>query len=162
MSLTQWWRSGRPGIRVRRRLLVLSAPLALILALTIVKIVSAVLAGSAAATAFADRDTQAMGGAVDVLNVVNVVEPAKAHFAAGVLAVLDNRLEDADREFSASLARADDCAARVNLEFVRETLGDRAFAAFDGERALGWFVGARQVIAQAADGCFTGNSDPDP
>ena len=89
MMIGQWWSRGRPGMRTRRRLLVLSAPVALVLVLAIVKIVSAVIAGNAAATAFADRDNEALRGAVDALNVVNIVEPAKASFAAGTLAVLE-------------------------------------------------------------------------
>ena len=94
--------------------------------------------------------------------MVNIVEPAKASFAAGTLAVLENRIEDADREFSASLAQADACFTRVNLEFVQETLGDRAFGALDGEGALAWFVSARAVVEQAAVRCFAGNNDDDP
>ncbi len=159
--IVQWWSRGRPGMRTRRRLLVLSAPVALVLVLAIVKIVSAVVAGNAAATAFADRDNDALRGAVDALNVVNIVEPAKASFAAGTLAVLENRIEDADREFSASLASSESCATRVNLEFVQETLGDRAFAALDGEEALARWVSARAVVAQAEAGCFAANNDDD-
>lgn len=162
MTISQWWSRGQPALRTRRRLLVLSAPIALVLVLAIVKIVSAIIAGNAAATAFADRDTEALRGAVDALNVVNVVEPAKASFAAGALAVLEDRLEDADREFSASLGRTDSCVTRVNLDFVQETLGDRAFAALDGEAALAWFVSARAVVEHAQVGCFADNHDDDP
>jgi hypothetical protein len=91
-----------------------------------------------------------------------VVEPAKAPFAAGSLAVLDNRLEEADREFSESLARTESCATRVNLELVRETLGDRAFAVFDNGAAVTHYLGARNVVEKAPQGCFAGNTDPDP
>ena len=43
--------------------------------------------------------------------MLNVVEPAKAHFAAGDLAVLDNRLAEADRQFSESLRRTEPAEA---------------------------------------------------
>lgn len=151
--------------RLRRRLLVYSAPVALILVVAIVKLLSVVVAGDAATAAYTERDSNGLRRAVDTLAVFNVIEPEKAPFAAGALAVLDNRLAEADREFSASLARtesAESCAVRVNLELVRETLGDRAAAALDNRAALDYYVGARTVVEQAPQGCFAGNSDPDP
>lgn len=151
-------------IRLRRRLLVFSAPVALLLVVVIVKSLSVVIAGDSAATAFAERHNAGLRRAVDSLTVLNVIEPAKAYFAAGSLAVLDNRLEEADRQFSESLARtelAESCAARVNLQLVRETLGDRAAAVLDGRTAIARYVGARTVVEQAPQGCFAGNDDAD-
>jgi hypothetical protein len=148
----------------RRRLLLWSAPIALLVIIAVLKAVSVVIAGNWAAAAYAERDTDALRDAVGILNVLNVAEPAKAHFAAGTLAVLDNRLDDADREFVASLAEtdpADSCPVRVNLEFVRETTGDRAASALDGNAAAARYRGAQEVVSQAPDGCFTGNVDPD-
>jgi hypothetical protein len=148
----------------RRRLLLWSAPIALLVIIAVVKAVSVVVAGNWAAAAYAERDTEALQDAVGILNVFNVVEPARAHFAAGTLAVLDNRLDDAEREFVASLAEtdfADSCPARVNLEFVRETMGDRAASALDGNAAAARYRSAREVVSQAPDGCFTGNVDSD-
>lgn len=147
---------------LRRRLLVFSAPVALIVVVAIIKLLTVVVAGNSASSAFAERDNDALRRAVETVSVLNVVEPAKAPFAAGTLAVLDNRLEEADREFSESLARAESCATRVNLELVRETLGDRAFAVFDNRTAVTYFLGARTVVEQAPQGCFAGNTDPDP
>jgi hypothetical protein len=103
--------------------------------------------------------------AVGPLTVLNILEPEKAYFAAGSLAVLDNRLEEADRRFSESLARtepAETCAVRVNLVLVRETLGDRAASVFDSRTAVARYLSARDVVEQAPQGCFAGNSDPDP
>lgn len=147
---------------LRRQLLILSSPVALLLVVVIVKSVSVVIAGNVAATAYAERDNGALRTAVNTLGALNVVEPDKAHFAAGALAVLDNRLEEADRQFSASLAvDGAACETRVNLELVRETLGDRTAAAFDTDKAVEWYLAARAVVAQAQPGCFAGNSDPD-
>lgn len=165
MSVLTRWRSGPARLRLRRRLLVFSAPVALIAVVVIVKSLSVVIAGDAAVSAYAERDNGGLRRAVDSLTVLNVVEPAKAYFAAGDLAVLDNRLDEADRQFSESLARtesADSCAVRVNLVLVRETLGDRAAAAFDGRTAVAQYVSARTVVEQAPQGCFAGNADPDP
>lgn len=160
-----WWRSGSARLRLRRRLLVFSAPIALLLVMVIVKSLSVVIAGESAVTAFTERDNAGLRRAVDSLTVLNVIEPAKAYFAAGSLAVLDNRLEEADRQFSESLSRSptgESCSVRVNLELVRETLGDRAAAALDGRTAVAYFIGARTVVEEAPQGCFAGNTDPDP
>jgi hypothetical protein len=162
VSIMTWRRSGPPRSRLRRRLLVYSAPVALLLVVVIVKSLSVVIAGDSAASAYAERDNGGLRRAVDSLSVLNVIEPDKAHFAAGSLAVLDNRLDEADRQFSRSLERAESCAARVNLELVRETLGDRAAAVFDGRTAVAHYLGARTVVEQAQQGCFAGNIDPDP
>jgi hypothetical protein len=160
-----WWGSGSARLRLRRRLLVFSAPIALLLVVVIVKSVSVVIAGESAVSAFAERDNAGLRRAVDSLTVLNVIEPAKAYFAAGSLAVLDNRLEEADRQFSESLSRTEvgeSCSVRVNLELVRETLGDRAAAVLDGRTAAAYFIGARTLVQEAPQGCFAGNTDPDP
>jgi hypothetical protein len=157
-----WWRSGPARSRLRRRLLVFSAPVALLLVVVIVKSLSVVIAGGSAVSAYVEGDNAALRRAVDTLTVFDVIEPAKAPFAAGTLAVLDNRLEEAERRFSDSLARAESCETRVNLELVRETLGDRAAAVFDNRSAIGHYLAARSVVEQARQGCFAGNTDPDP
>lgn len=160
-----WWRSGSARLQLRRRLLVFSAPIVLLLVVVIVKSVSVVIAGESAVSAFTERDNAGLRRAVDSLTVLNVIEPGKAYFAAGSLAVLENRLEEADRQFSESLSRTptgESCSVRVNLELVRETLGDRAAAVLDGRTAVGYFIGARTVVEEAPPGCFAGNTDPDP
>jgi hypothetical protein len=165
VSVLKWWRSGPTRLRLRRRLLVFSAPVALLLIVVIVKSFSVVIAGGSAASAFTERDSGGLRRAVDSLTVLNVVEPAKAYFAAGSLAVLDNRLEEADRQFSESLARTEpaaSCAVRVNLELVRETLGDRAAAVLDFRIAVAQYLNARAIVEQAPQGCFAGNADSDP
>lgn len=164
MNAWQWWRSGPPRLRIRRRLLVFTAPVAIVLVIALAKSASVVIAGGSALSDFADRDADALRRDVAALNVVNVVEPAKAFFAAGALAVLDDRLEEADRQFSEALARTDpsqSCPARVNLELVRETLGDRAAGVLDGRTAVGRYLSALTVVDEAPSGCFEGNTDPD-
>ena len=123
------------------------------------------LVGNSAVSAFAGGDGTAVRADAAILGVVNVVEPAKAPFAAGAAAVLDGRLEDADAHFSAAAARSDtanSCPARVNLELVRETQGDRAAAAGDRARADERYASALAVVDAAPQGCFAGNIDPDP
>lgn len=147
----------------RKRLLVYSAPVVAVVILVVVKCLSVVIAGNLAASHFTAHDTDALHRDVGMLAVLNVAEPAKTPFAAGALAVLQNRLDDADREFSAALAAsgAESCPARVNLVLVRETMGDRAVATFDGRAALDQYLSARQLVEQAPRGCFAGNLDPD-
>jgi hypothetical protein len=159
VTVGRWWRSGPTLLRRRRRLLLFSAPFALIIVVVIVKAVAVVVAGDIAVSAYADRDSRKLDTAVGSLSVLNVIEPAKASLAAGALAVLDNHLEEADRQFTQSLVRSDSCTARVNLELVRETLGNRAAARLDGPTAVAQYVRARTIVVQAQQGCFAGNTD---
>ncbi|CRZ17349.1 hypothetical protein [Mycolicibacterium neworleansense] len=148
---------------VRRRLLVYSAPVALVLVIAIVKLLSVVVIGNSVGASFTERDTEAMADQVSRLQTLNIVEPGKADFAAGALAVLEDRLTDAERHFAAAVARLDSdesCSARVNLELVRETLGDRAIAAGDSRLALTHYLAARDVVERAPGGCFAGNDAP--
>lgn len=150
---------------LRRRLLVFSAPVAVLMVVALVKLCSVVIAGGLAPTDFAQKDVGALRTEVATLNALNVVEPAKAFFAAGNLAVLDGRLEDADGQFSEALARtgpAESCDTRVNLELVRETLGDKAAGVPDVEAAVARYRSALAAVNDAPAGCFEGNADPDP
>ena len=151
-------------LRLRRRLLIYSSPLTAAALLVVVKLLSLVIAGDAAVSSFSRGDGSAVNTDAAVLGVANVVEPEKAPFAAGIAAVLDGRLGDADTDFSAALARSratQSCPERVNLELVRETQGDRAAAAHDRARADERYVSALQVVNQAPRFCFADNSDPD-
>lgn len=151
--------------RLRRRLLVFSTPVAVLLVIVLLKLCSVVIAGGLAPTDFAQKDTGALRTEVATLDVLNVVEPSKAHFAAGALAVLDGRLEDADAQFTEALARtapAESCDTRVNLELVRETLGDKAAGVLDVEKAVAHYRSALAAVDDAPAGCFAGNADPDP
>lgn len=149
---------------LRRRLLLFSGPVTLLLVIALLKLCSVVIAGGLAPTDFAQRDTGALRTEVATLNALNVVEPAKAFFAAGALAVLDGRLENADAQFSEALARtapAASCDTRVNLELVRETLGDEAAGVLDVETAVARYRSALTAVHDAPAGCFADNADPD-
>ncbi|OBA59921.1 hypothetical protein A5647_15695 [Mycobacterium sp. 1100029.7] len=151
-------------LRLRRRLLIYSAPLTVVALLVLAKLIAVVVAGDSAASSFAHGDANAVRADAAVLGVVNVVEPAKAPFAAGAAAVLDGRLDDADTQFSVALAHTDtasSCPVRVNLELVRETQGDRAAASGDRTRAEDRYASAQAVVDAAPQGCFFGNNDSD-
>lgn len=155
----------RPArLRLRRRLVLYSAPLTVLALVIAAKLISVVVAGNWAATSFARGDGSAVRADAAILGVANLVEPAKAPFAAGTAAVLDGRLEDADAHFIDALTRVGaggSCPVRVNLELVRETQGDRAAAAGDRARADERYVSALAVVDAAPRGCFSGNTDPD-
>ena len=152
-------------LRLRRRLLVISAPLVVVALLAAVKMLSVVFAGQAAESHYGERALGALRGDVATLGVFNVIEPAKAPFAAGTLAVLENRLDDADAAFSESLSRTDatrSCPVRVNLALVRERQGD--ISAWEGrpDAARERYRSASALVTDAPQGCFEDNSDPDP
>jgi hypothetical protein len=152
-------------LRLRRRLLIYSTPVTAVALLVAVKLFTVAVAGNSAAHSFTRGDGDAVRADAAILGVANVVEPAKAPFAAGAAAVLDGRLGDADTHFSAALARTDagrSCPVRVNLELVRETQGDRAAAAGDRARARERYASALSVVDAAPHACFFGNDDPDP
>ena len=143
-------------MKLRRRLLIYSAPVVVAVLILVVKLASVAVAGNAAVRHFAQGDVAALAGDVDTLRVLNIVEPAKAHYAAGTLAVLQNRLDAADREFTEALQRtehAQSCAVRVNLALVRESRGDAAAAVFEAPAAVDHYLGAKQVIEEAPAGC---------
>lgn len=152
-------------LRLRRRLLLWSAVPAALVLLIVVKLVSVVLAGHAAVDHFADGDADALRSDAALLGIANVVQPAKAPFAEGVSAVLDDRLDDADASFADALHRtpADrSCPVRVNLELVRERRGDHAGFDRAADAARDHYLAALTVVTEAPAGCFAGNADPDP
>ncbi|WP_395309112.1 hypothetical protein V4U86_28110 [Mycobacterium sp. AMU20-3851] len=148
--------------QTRRRLLGYSAPVVVIVLLFAVKLISAVLAGNAAVSHFAEADGAALDRDAGVMGLVNVIEPAKAHFVAGAAAALQGRLTDADREFSLALDRTEQdasCPVRVNLALVRESLGDKAAATFEAQTAVDHYLAAKRALEQAPADCLAAHPD---
>lgn len=156
----------RPSrLSLRRRLVLFSAPVTLVALLAAVKMISVVVVGNSAVTNFSDGDAAALGRDTATLNALNVVEPAKAPFAAGALAVLQGRLDEADARFSEALSLTDaghSCPVLVNLELVRERRGD--IDGWEGrpDQAREQYRSALAIVADAPAGCFENNTDPDP
>lgn len=158
-------RSRPSRLRLRRRLLLFSAPVVLVVLVIALKLVSAVIAGNSAASNFTQRDADALRRDVAVMSLLNIVEPEKAPFAAGTLAVLDDRLADADEHFSEALsrtAREQSCPVLINLELVRERRGDVDAWENRPAAARDRYLSALDLVETAPDGCFEGNTDPDP
>ena len=158
--------ANRPSrLSLRRRLLVFSAPVMVVALLAAVKMISVVIAGNSAVSNFREGDVGALRQDTSTLNVLNVIEPAKTQFAAGTLAVLEGRLDEADARFSEVLSLTDtaqSCSVLVNLELVRERRGD--IDGWEGRRdqAREQYRSALAVVQEAPAGCFEGNTDPDP
>jgi len=156
---------GPSRLRLRRGLLVLSAPVAIVALVASIKMISIVVAGNSAAMDFARGDISALRDDVSVLSVLNVLEPLKAPSAAGSLAVLEGRLDQADARYSDVLSRTDavqSCPVRVNLELVRETQGDLAARDLRWEQARERYSSALTIVEEADSGCFQGNTDANP
>jgi hypothetical protein len=156
---------GPSRVRLRRRLLLFSAPVVIVALLAIVKLLSVVVAGNSAVSNFADDDAAGLRDNASTLSVLNVIEPVKAPFADGAAAVLEGRLDQADAAFSKSLSATDteqSCPVRINLELVRERQGD--VDAWEGrpDQARERYTSALTVVQEAPASCFAGNTDPDP
>ncbi|KMO71515.1 hypothetical protein [Mycolicibacterium chubuense] len=152
-------------LRLRRRLLVLSTPPAVVALVVAVKMISVVVAGHNAQQHYDDRAIADLRDDVSILRTLDVIQPATTDFAAGALAVLEDRLDTADAEFTQSLAgTATDrsCPVRVNLELVRERQGDIAAWEARLDDARDRYGSALTVIDDAPPACFSGNDDPDP
>jgi len=158
------WRSGPSRLRLRRKLMLFSAPAVIVALLAAFKMISVVIVGDAAVADFARRDTGALRGDISTLHVFNVIDSDNVRFAQGDLAAFEGNLGQADARFSDVLSHTDasqSCPVRINLELVRETQGD--LAARDGtlDHAEQRYTAALAVINDAARGCFEGNNDPD-
>jgi hypothetical protein len=155
----------RPSrLRLRRRLLVFSAPVVIVALIAAVKMISVVVAGNSAVSHFTGGDVAALRDDVSAMSILNVIEPAKAPFAAGALAVREGRLDEADARFTEALSRTEatqSCPVRVNLELVRERQGD--VDAWEGrpDQARERYTSALAIVEDAPGGCFEGNTDPD-
>lgn len=159
------YRSGPSRLRLRRRLLLFSAPVIALVLVAAVKMISVVVVGGSAASDFERHDIDALDGDVSILRTFDVIDPAKTSFADADLKVLEGRLEDAAAGFLDSLSRTDhaeSCPARVNLELMQETLGDLATRGGNKQVAEKWYTSAISVVTEATAQCFAGNDDPNP
>ena len=152
-----------PRARLRVRLSLVSAPVIVVLLLAAAKMIGVGLVSNSAVSDFTRHDIEALQSDVSFLRRFDVFDPARTAFAAGDLAVLEGRLQDADSRFSDSLAKTDDassCPVRINLLLVRETLGDLATRAGHRDDAERFYTDAMRLAQQAPANCFEGNSDP--
>lgn len=161
--MTRSWRPRR-RLALRRRLLVWSAPVSLVVLIAAVKMISVVVAGNSAVADFREHDTEALRQDTATLGALNVIERAKAPFAAGTLAVLQGRLDDADARFTEALSLTREeqrCPVLVNLALVRERRGDVDGWEGRTDQARDRYRSALDLVRAAPNGCFENNTDSD-
>ncbi|MEV7604510.1 hypothetical protein AB0N65_03590 [Paenarthrobacter sp. NPDC089322] len=119
--------------RRRRRQLALWSALPSLAALALAaKLLTVAGFGGSALHAFESGNQGGVAAAAAWLEIANIVEPHKAHFASGDAHVLAGDFEAARSDFEAALAASpgmDECKVRVNLVLTIEKLGDAAEAA---------------------------------
>ena len=158
-------RAGIPSrLRLRRRLLLFSAPVILAALLIGYKAISLVIAGDAAVSAVHHRNTGELRAAVSALSFADIVGGDNLAMARGDLAALQGRLSEAESRFTGLLARtvpSRSCPVRINLELVTETEGDIAARSGQPGQAEQRYLTALGVVRAAPAGCFAANTDPD-
>lgn len=155
------WQDRQAKLRLRRKLLLGSAPLLLLLLLLAAKTLSVGIASAQLESAFAKGDAAGVHAAAGVLKVANVIEPYKAWFNDGDGYLLSGDFESAKPEFEQALALAsstESCRVRVNLVLTVEKLGDAKRAAGEQSAAQALYDQGISVIDAAPQGCFQAGS----
>lgn len=159
------FRPSSARVRLRRRLYVFSAPVAILVLLAAFKMIAVGVVGDRTIADFDRHDIEALRHDLSSLGIFDVIDPAKTSFAAGDLSVLEGRLHEADDHFSQSLTRTgkgQSCPVRINLLLVRETLGDLATRAGNRDEVARLYTDAIALASDAPPACFAGNTDPNP
>ena len=149
-------------LALRRKLIVWSLPLVVVVLLVAVKLLTMVAFGQQARDAYAEGDVTAVQAAGNRLGLLNVIERHKAPFALGDADVLAGDFEGARAEFEQALEVApkgglEACQVRVNLVLSLEKLGDAAKAASGADAAKAYYDRVGVVVGQAPQGCFNPN-----
>jgi len=155
-------RANRTRRRVRRIILIASAPVVIVALALCGKLLSMYAFAHQSAAAYAADDfagtTQAARGQL----VLNWFEPYKAPFNVGVGLADAGELPGARAAFEQSLALAhglEQCVVRVNLAIVLERTGDAAMREGDAATAAEAWQQALVVSEDAPDECGTPEAD---
>jgi len=149
----------RTRLELRRRLIVWSLPVVLVLLLVALKLLTMVATGNQARTAYDAGAVSAVEQAAARLGVLNVIERHKAPFAHGDARVLAGDFDGAREAFEEALALAprnavEACQVRVNLVLSLEKLGDAAKLSTGLDAAKPFYDRIQVVVADAPQGCF--------
>lgn len=146
--------------RRRRRMLMWSAPLLLLALLVALKLLSAVVINAAGTSAYEDAAHNTAADRFELLaDVVNVVEPWKAHFNTGTAVYasgdffnattdLEIALELVPRSPDGEPPAGPECDVRTNYSLALEGLGDEALAAGDPAMANNYLTQAQTMLAE--------------
>ena len=143
----------------RRKLVVWSLPVVMVLLLVALKLLTMVAFGNQARTAYAAGNITGVQQAGERLGFLNVIEPHKAPFALGDAQVLTGDWDAARARFEEALEVAptdglEACQVRVNLVLSLEKLGDAAMAASGLDAAKPFYDRVQAVVGAAPQGCF--------
>ncbi len=154
-----------PGNK-RRRMLMWSAPVLLIVLVLALKLLSLPVFAGQGASSFAANQGDGTIRAAHGMGTFNVVERYKAPFALGDGFALKGDFEQARVNFAKALdlaPPAESCKVRVNLVLSLEQLGDAKTKAGDPASARTYYDDGAAVVAAAPQGCFQpqgeGNQD---
>lgn len=151
-----------PRLRRRRKLLLASAPVALVAVVVAVKLLSLPISAGQAQQAFDGGRGERTLKAGQAMGVLNMVERWKAHFAQGDGHVLLGDFHKAQEQFVAALDLVpanESCKVRVNLVLTLEKLGEAKDKAGDPASAQALYAEGSEVVAQAPRDCFAPESD---
>ncbi len=147
-------------LALRRRLLVWSLPVVLVVLAVALKLLTMVALGQQARSAWDEGNITSLQSAGERLGFLNLVERHKAPFAVGDAKVLAGDMDGARAQFERALVLAptdglENCQIRVNLAAVLEKLGDDAKGGSGGLAAATPYYDREQAVAAAAPpGCF--------
>lgn len=149
----------RVRLELRRKLVVWSLPVVLVLLLVALKLLSMVAFGDRARSSYDAGEVTAVEQAAVRLGFLNVIERHKAPFANGDARVLAGDFGGARGAFEEALDIAprdavEACQIRVNLVLSLEKLGDAAKTASGLDGAKPYYVRMQVVAADAPQGCF--------
>jgi len=151
--------------RLRRHLLLWSAPVALVVLLVAVKLLSLPIAAALTQQAYGARDFERAASLTGPLGVANVVEPWVHHFDRGTAYAQIGVLDVARQEFVTALDLAPDddtvsCVIRTDLVLTIEAQGDAALLELRYADAEALYALGLTTIEEAPEGCFRPPEDP--
>lgn len=149
-------------LKLRRRLLLRSTPVLLLLLVFAVKLASVGILGNRLPAQFAARDQAGMNSTLEWIDVGNIGRGYREQLAAGDMLILGGDVPAANEQFKAAHEKDQAaCPPRGNFALTSETLSDR-------ELRQGNFFKARTLLepaVQAANDdkpCFATFSSPNP
>lgn len=145
--------------RLRRRLILFSLPVVIVVFAIAVKLVAMTLMGSFATAAYEREDYPQVVNLSRAQTVLNVIDPWKAHYNTGTALAKQGLIDAARPELERALELAapdQQCPVRVNLALTIEAQGD-AIVAASGKtpEAVDLYQQSLAVIQAADESCFT-------
>ncbi len=117
---------GQSGISHRRKRRLLVLPVVIVLLAVSIKLLTMSWYSTRGVSAYDDADYGRSAAAFDRLQILNVIEPWRAHHGAGVALYRMNDLEGAEEAFREAIELAPQrCDVRFNLVVTIEAQGDR-------------------------------------